>query len=349
MSRSGRTRWSRGSAALAALVLLALGVLAGVGLAPQDPPSSVAAGRAPERVAVATQPFDDARQVELTTSVGPVRAVVSPVAGRLTAFDCRTGGRWQSGTSPLSVDGDPLIALATVVPFYRDLTPGASGADVDGLQRELARLGFDAPRTGLYDLATRTAVGELLTQVTGERRTGRILSAAEVVWLPARTVVVGTCDVSPGATVEAGLPVASAPGPLRALSVNVPPPGSAAGARVLTVETVSTSVDKDGAVTDPEALARITETSLYQTSVASEGAVGLTATWALATPLEVLAVPPGSLIGLGSSQSCVDGDDGIVPVTVVSSVVGQSLVSLPAGTRPPRSVAVAPAAGASCG
>jgi hypothetical protein len=63
------------------------------------------------------------------------------------------------GSVAFTISGRPAHVLQGAVPAYRDLGPGATGADVRQLQEALVRLGFKPGRTdGVYDDRTGLAV-----------------------------------------------------------------------------------------------------------------------------------------------------------------------------------------------
>lgn len=101
------------------------------------------------------------------------------VAAGVTDVDCHpgtaqsaTGGRqvftrrppgpgatMNEGQLLAEVNGRPVILLQGDVPAYRDLVPGAKGADVGALQAALARLGFDpGERESTLGKGTQAAV-----------------------------------------------------------------------------------------------------------------------------------------------------------------------------------------------
>ena len=71
----------------------------------------------------------------------------------------RPGDVVESGSLIAEVSGRPVFALSASVPLYRDLAVGATGADVEELQRTLAAWGyFDAEATGYFGPVTLAAL-----------------------------------------------------------------------------------------------------------------------------------------------------------------------------------------------
>jgi hypothetical protein len=67
--------------------------------------------------------------------------------------------QFKDGDKLLTTSGRPVLVLQGRTPAYRDMAPGAAGADVDQLEQALKRLGFDpGPVDGVYDQQTSTAV-----------------------------------------------------------------------------------------------------------------------------------------------------------------------------------------------
>ena len=69
------------------------------------------------------------------------------------------GREVREGDVVMAVSGRPVFVLQGDRPTYRDLAPGASGPDVEQLERALQRLGLDpGPIDGIYDEKTSAAV-----------------------------------------------------------------------------------------------------------------------------------------------------------------------------------------------
>jgi peptidoglycan hydrolase-like protein with peptidoglycan-binding domain len=83
----------------------------------------------------------------------------------VTALRYAAGEEIEAGSVLLEIAGRPVIALEGDVPAYRDLLPGADGADVEALQAALESLGFAAGASGVFDAATKSAVDALYTSL----------------------------------------------------------------------------------------------------------------------------------------------------------------------------------------
>jgi HlyD family secretion protein len=152
-------------------LLLGATLLAGVGLtAPWwiRSPQQLAADAQPPAPSVLTAPVERKVLREVVVLRGQVSAgqafEVTPgsrsgEAGIVTGVRVHRGDRVRAGTVLLEVSGRPLFALPGAVPAYRDLKPGATGADVAQLQAALAGLGHDPhEHNGLFGTGTKQAL-----------------------------------------------------------------------------------------------------------------------------------------------------------------------------------------------
>jgi multidrug efflux pump subunit AcrA (membrane-fusion protein) len=70
-------------------------------------------------------------------------------------------GRIREGGVLMEVNGRPVFVLRGKVPMHRTIVPGTKGDDIEQLQAALRRLGFGAPRSGVFDQGTIAAVGRM--------------------------------------------------------------------------------------------------------------------------------------------------------------------------------------------
>lgn len=328
-------------ALLACAIGAALGALATRPVRPAALADPVAAGTVP----VSWRRFDDARTLEVRTTRSPPVTLVAPGAGRITTWDCAPGTRLTSGASTLSIDGEPVVSLATDVALWRDLHPGDSGADVEAVQRALAALGAQVRVDGLLGPETVVALDGFRTAGPAGRPA---IEVASLLWLPGVDVEVGTCEASTGQTVGDGDALATTVGVLRSVALALVPTDAAAGPRTLTVDGVRLSLDADGTqITDPSSLTALAATDSFSAHAAAPESIPLHGAWALATPLDVAAIPPGSVFDISGSRGCATSEGNPVPVEIVASDLGQTLVTFPAGDDP-EAVDTTPAAGARC-
>lgn len=352
------TRVSRSFVGVAGAVVLAGGVLAGAWFAPRAatgvPAVAVAGGGA--RVAVTTQPFDDPVHVTLLavrTGGGEVRL---NAAGTVTSSACAAGRSIASGSELARVDGQPVIALASRVPLWRNLAVGDSGEDVAALQTELRRLGASVPTAGRVDAATATAVRKFATDrgvslgKVSYAVGSPVLPLGATAWLPAPAVTVKSCELVQGQRGDIGAPLlAVAPSVVR-LVVTGAPATAVPGARVVTVDGARVAAPADGRITAQKDLDAVLATPEAQAWLAGEHVdEGLGATWTLTKPVTVATVPPASLIGLTTGKPCLVAPDGAhTPVTVVSSQLGRAFVTAVGGATLPTEVELDPTGSRTC-
>jgi hypothetical protein len=93
--------------------------------------------------------YEDAVPVKVTTGDAAIVTGPPPTVGDALA----------EGGVVLEVAERPVLALAGVLPMYRDILPGTRGDDVHQLEAALGRLGYDpGPIDGLYDQTAETAL-----------------------------------------------------------------------------------------------------------------------------------------------------------------------------------------------
>lgn len=337
---------------LALATAAAAGVVAGVLLAGDQVPSWVEDSVSVQTLPASALHYDDVRTVVGTPVVSEPVDLLLADSGSVTVRACAAGGRLVSGTSPVTVDDRPVLALATAQPLWRDLDPTSRGVDVTALQDELIRLGHQVPATGAFDASTQAAVRALREQigVTGVEET---LPRSAVMWLPEAEVTVDVCRVAVGARVADGDVFASTAPSLTGLRIDAPS-DLLAGDRVVTLgqsraPVPATEGVRLPVVTDPtflETVAGSAEYALLTAGVVDQPGL-LTVSYALADPVDLLAVPPAALVMTEGANGCLVVDGGSVAVEVVASSLGQSLVRLPPGSSTPTQVEL-PAAGADC-
>lgn len=93
-----------------------------------------------------------------TIAVAP-GAAAGTSASIVTATPKAAGARLAAGDVIAQVSGRPVFVLPGRLPAYRDMRPGARGADIVQLQRALAGLGYPSPdEAGTYGSGTKQAV-----------------------------------------------------------------------------------------------------------------------------------------------------------------------------------------------
>lgn len=283
--------------------------------------------------------FRDQRALTLAPTFSQGTALRATTDGTVTATACAPGQPFASGKAAFWVDDSPVVALAADTPFFRDLTWGDTGRDVDALRAALAALDFDVAPTGAFGRDVSRALSSLQRREKVAHTDGDFV-LSDILWMPNPSPVIATCGVQVGQAYSAGGPVATTAVSLTALAVT----GQAAGALVPGVRTVQVlGVDvvlpEGGIITDADTLIRIAtspEGREQLTGTKTGDAAMVSGTSALATPLRVAPVPVSSVIG----AACVASDAETFPVTVVGASLGMSLVTF-AGPAP-TSVALQP-------
>lgn len=306
-----------------AVALVAAGVAAGAVLLDEGVPSSVAAPDGARVAPVSLETYDGLRHAQGTPRLAEPTTLTLGAAGRVRSSACMPGAAIASGSSPLVLDDRPVLALATAAPLWRDLDVGARGQDVTDLQAELARLGHAVTVDGVYGAGTRAAVRALLAGI-GVARPSGALAVSDVVWLPAPEVTVSACEVAVGDLFDGG-EVATVGGGVLAVEIAGTDPLDGMVARF---EGVTAPVNPDRTVTDPAFLAAVEGSAMLRWAQ-EEGAGTIELDLALAAPVPVAVVPPAAVFGLTGSAGCVAADDGaVLPVLVVASALGQTLVQV---------------------
>jgi len=295
----------------------------------------------PGTIVVQRQPYDDSRDVDLVPTQGAAAKLLATASGILTSSKCRPGAAVESG-KPVAVIGNRrVVALATKIPPYRTITVGTSGTDVRSLRNEftrLKRLTNGKPLTTPADaqlIATARHLSGLDADST-ETASDASLPPGAFAWMPTSTGKLATCDLPVGAKVSAGTPLSTLSAPLTELVISAPPADAAAGPRLLELAPVTVKL-ADSRITEASDLARLMKTPAWEAYELSSGQVPLVGQWKLSEPIQVASLPAASLLTAGASKvsdkACVSTHGRPVPVTIVASSLGRTLVTFP-GTWP---------------
>lgn len=354
-SRQAGASWP--TVLLVALVCVAAAAAIALLLSWKPGPDSLSPVRAdPGTITITRQPYDDSRDVELVVTQGPAAKLLATSAGIVTWSICRPGAVVTSGKPVATIGDRRVVPLATAVPPYRAISVGTSGDDVAALRTELARLGAipaGAPPLAPADAALITAARLLagLGVTSAATPAAATLPPGTFAWAPSATATVATCDVSVGSTVSAGAPLFTLSPPVTELAVTASPADAIPGPRVLTVAPVTVEVT-DGRITSAEDLARLVATPAWAAYEQTAGKVPIRGQWKLKTPISVASLPAASLVTSGagnaaSDRACVSASGRPVPVTIVASSLGRTLVTF-TGTWPD-AVDTTPAEALRCG
>ncbi|CRK60012.1 Peptidoglycan-binding domain 1 protein [Alloactinosynnema sp. L-07] len=163
MTKRRRRAW------VVAVMATAAGVLVGVGLwiAPSlKSPEQAAADAAAPPASLVTVAVERRALVEKVLLRGKVEAgvaikVAPPVSGPtavVTKVLVAPKDTLVEGKIAIEVAGEPVYPLVLPFPLYRDLVDGMTGPDVHEVQKALRRLGYPAPASGVFDVATQSSV-----------------------------------------------------------------------------------------------------------------------------------------------------------------------------------------------
>lgn len=335
---------------LAIVVSVALTATACALLLPDREPAILSRPGEVTTVTVSTQQYSGSRQVSVTPVLSEAQQLTTTAVGTITEV-MFTGGTLNSGTVIMRVDDNPVVALHTDVPLYRDLALDMTGADVQALNRELGRLGLFAqhggdPESNRYTWATQMAVQSLMVGAgIGDGYDGATLALRNVVWLPDQSDTVSNWQPRRGRSLAPGAVIGTIAGTLTRLDVA----GITASAqpRVLIVAGVTVTLPAEKTnIEDRKALDQVQASDQYRQQIGSatgsaaaspdgsssgSGIQPLAATLSLDKPIEVLRVPAAAVFGLDGTTGCVASAGKSIPVSVVGSELGVSLVTLDGG------------------
>ncbi|TMR18282.1 HlyD family efflux transporter periplasmic adaptor subunit [Nonomuraea turkmeniaca] len=143
-----RRRRGRGKAVVGLLIVM---VAAGGGfvainsaglLEGASGPTQSAAVLPPATATVARQTLNDTMDADGELGYGPVTTAVTRKPGTITWLP-ESGRQVTRGKSLYRLDNDPVTLMYGDTPAYRDLKIGVEGKDVENLERNLSKLGYD--------------------------------------------------------------------------------------------------------------------------------------------------------------------------------------------------------------
>ncbi|GGS75931.1 efflux RND transporter periplasmic adaptor subunit [Nonomuraea spiralis] len=184
--RPGRRR--RGGRTI--IALLGVAAVAGAAVLAINPgglldggatPATSAAALPPASTPVVRQTLNDTRDADGELGYGPVTTAVARKPGTITWLP-DSGDQISRGRSLYRLDNKPVMLLYGTTPAYRDLRIGTKGKDVENLERNLRKLGYDGFTVDdEYTYDTAQAVREWQDDrgldETGEVELGRVVFA----------------------------------------------------------------------------------------------------------------------------------------------------------------------------
>ena len=339
----GRRRVSVTWLLLAVLTAVALSIGACALWLPDRAPAVLAQAREITESPVGVQEYAGAENASVTVTLSAQRDLIINTSGTVTGNFAESGV--ESGRVALAVNGRGVVALNTAVPLYRDLTVGDRGADVKALNAELDRLGFGTDsESDAYARATAAAVAKLMKDAgsgagtdDGSGNPDGSLHMADVLWIPVQASAVTGWQGVPGAQVTAGSVVGSIPGGITRLVLRSGVASNNDRSFTLLGETTTLPAGATE-IDDPAFCAKVSATEAFRqldpTMVASSG---LDASVALIQPVQVLRVPAAAVFGVdraNGTRGCIASEGRVIPVGIVGSELGVSLVQADAGSQP---------------
>lgn len=307
-----------------------------------EPPSTLRPGPVTTELPVNADRFEDPRSVQLSVKASVAIPLAAPGTGRVTAFPCEPGASIVSGTSPVSIDGTPRLALATRIPLWRDLTLDSKGDDVRAIQEELGRLGHSVATDGVMGKNTQVAVAAAFAEIgvtVGQQ--GVPLDA--IVWIPSPESRLALCEVAVGATVERGAPLATFAVSSPTVSVDKLPTDLVPGPRVVVVGESRFEVTADGIV-------QVRQLSEFRSALGLDTSAELKpidAQLVLGEPLDVSVVAPSSIYDIHDGAGCVSSRGSAHAVDILGSQLGETIVAF-RGKSTPSHVDTPPQTDTSC-
>lgn len=372
--RASRNAASASIVVLLALVMLAVGLGGGFLLTRSRIPSSLISSTAAGTVQVSAAPFDDARSVSLTVSLGSSSTVAAPKGGMVTASACAPGGVISSGGSLMELDAVPVLVLHTQTPLYRTLTSGTSGADALALNQALRSLGYGAPDSDWMTWDTVAAYNALAATIGARQLVAAdnwAIGPDSFMWLPADSLGIASCSVAVGQRIEPGAAAfASAATPVKA-TLPADSSGVVAGDRTLDINGQTFDVPAGTTeLTDGALLSAIAASNEYRVAMltggvggsggasggdasgapsgaSAGGSINISYTWKLKTPIDAITVPPSAVIQAADGVGCVASEGKSVPVRIISSQLGKTMVA-PENDAAITTVEVKPASAKPC-
>lgn len=312
------------------------------------PPADLAPASRPSTFRVVTSPFSDPRTLPLQASLAPSVELSAAVGGRVTHLACSAGFALRSGDVAMRIDDRPVVALASAVPFYRDITWGVSGADTDALRGALKGLGYSVAETGRYDGELRDAVAAFQRDHGISPADGNFLLAS-VLWIPDAQSVPRECPLKIGQPYASGDVYATVSGALHSLRVVTSSDNDLVpGARRVTVLGVEATMNESGVIDDPSEVGAIQSAPSFAATLAAIDSTPMTAQSSLVSPVPVVSLPPAALYDVSGSAACVEGEDGAVAVEIIGTGMGATLVTFVGDTAPTEVVLNSSLTGTGC-
>ena len=263
--------------------------------------------------------------VQVEAEIRPGRQVSSSARGVVTALPLRVGIQLSSGDRIVAVNDKWVVAYVSQVPPYRDIGPGARGADVVRLQTFLASTaGYLGALDGDFGAATSRAVARF-NRSLGRSDLRSVFAQDSVAWIGPKPLTVGKVETALG--VELARLVFTGESRVAAAIVTEPQGGLTTPdeSKTLVVGDVSVGYKSGtGRVTDAASVAKLA--GVLPDSKETAGRV------TSADAQMVLTLPASSIVSDAAGGTCVFTDIGSQPVMVSPIGGGVATVDVPADT-----------------
>lgn len=290
---------------------------------------------------VRQQILEDVRTVTLDVEFGDTIILRSDAEGTVTNIPVRSATTLASGGHAYDVDGEPVFALASEIPLWRELRVGDKGTDVRALQQALIDLGYGLIADGEMGERTLRSVAHLrgITDETAIREFDTVTTGM-FMWSPAPVVTVKKVHIGVGQKITPGDNVFELHSGLRSLAVSQMPDNIIDGEHVIIVDGDEYSIDARGQLTDPssETLAAIQGSKVvsdWEKHRTEDSTRQLSVPMKLKNPLTVHSISPSCVYALEGTRGCVTDGHSTYRVSVIGSELGQTYVQFdPADTIP---------------
>jgi hypothetical protein len=283
--------------------------------------------------------FSDSRTISLLVSTVEGAHLKVARSGLVTASSCSPGVTIKSGSTMVSIDGQPILALATSQPLWREFPVGSTGRDVDVLFSALRELGIEIKGQTVTRSVLRSYEG--LLKSIGVSTAITSIEPSDLMWLPASEVTVSSCDLHIGGEISGRTTVATLPPTVSSITLKEVPGDLTPGDRMLIIDGIEIPTDDQGNVIAPEALNLISQTQSFVRATTTESEVIITASWSLVEPVESWTIPPSAIV-VGKTGTCIVVDGKPTAITIVGSQLGQTFVVPQDSSLRPNMVSLSP-------
>ncbi|TFD56761.1 hypothetical protein E3T39_15605 [Cryobacterium suzukii] len=309
------------------LSVFSIGTLLGVVVSPAEPPEGLEKPTLIRWANASEMSIDDRQDAEFRLQIAPAVSLLSPVSGTVTHQTCLAGLTLASGASNFSVDGEPLLNVASEVPFWRTLNPGDEGIDAKALKGSLAALGYEVSADSEWDTSAARSYASALTNIgrTTLPRSGTFDPATSI-WLPPGLGPLESCASTLGASISFGAPLGILPPQLISAGFESFNAEAIDGSRVISIGSKEFAFNISEPIVESEALAAIA--SLAEYAELEEGQERLSLSTRLVEGVRATTVPPAALHDVDGNSACITLKDGTsLSVTILTSILGSTVLN----------------------